>query len=64
VRIKRSAKNLHALPTRGSGYTLAVYDENQDQVVGWILSEDLGFETVKDFMKSSMYDESKIKKFL
>jgi len=49
-----------AVPLRGSGYTLAVYDREKDKIIGWVGVGRLGYQTVKDFMKSSKYHPEKL----
>jgi len=52
-----------AVPLRGSGYTLAVYDEEKDKIIGWMKVETLGYKTVKEFMNSPSYHPKKISQF-
>jgi hypothetical protein len=49
-----------AVPLRGSSHTLAVYDREKDKIIGWVEVGNLGYQTAKDFMKSSKYHPEKL----
>ena len=58
----QSKPSYFAVPLRGQGYTLGVWDRDSDRFVGWLLAEDLGYKTAKEWMEHA--DLGPIRKFI
>jgi len=64
VKITDDKPSYYALPMRGWGFTLAVYDTTSEKFVGWVESKDLGFKSSHAFAQSDKYRKDKLAKFL
>jgi hypothetical protein len=56
-----------AVPLRGNGFVMGVWDSATDKFVGYVLSEDLGYPDVKSYLAAAKADPrmlDSIKKFM